>query len=81
MVNYTVIGGLESQETYPDPVEPYEFEGGEIAAMVIVNLLAVLDFLVIGYCFVRARTFKPLKARQLPLTLLTAVGAFFLGWR
>lgn len=76
MGNYTVIGGGESPDSlvYPDPESPYVFETGELVAMVVANVVLVLDVLLVVVAMVRARTFRPLKARQLPLALGAAIG-------
>lgn len=74
MVNYTVIGGLEPELTYPDPDDAFEFEPAEVATMVVINVVLLSNFGILAYCFHRARVFRPLKARQLHLTLLGCLG-------
>lgn len=76
---YAAVSTGEDGFSLPDADESREFSAGEIATVSIIYSVEVLNIIVLAYAMWRSRTFKPLKARQLPATAYTLFSASFAG--
>lgn len=66
--------GADNGEAAPDTNSAYTFEPAEVATTAITFTVLFIALLVMVYAVIRARTFRPLKAKQPALMLLCLLG-------
>lgn len=69
--------GVGGTQVVPDEWSSYTFQKGEMVTTIILYSVLFLDLVLLAYAFIAGRHYRPLRARQPFVMLVSVIGARF----